>query len=156
MADRPSGDEIAKWRKWFAVESNNRGWALVELAERTPAQAEEMLHAAHASALLWSKAGTDLNAARAHLLLGMAHGLSGSGALALGYAQASFNYFAAHDCPDWEIAFAHAAMACAARAAGDPVLHERHYREARRRGEAIVNPEDREVFLRTFRHLAAV
>ena len=156
MTDRPSDEEIAKWRKWFARESNNRGWELVELAQRTPAQAEEMVHAAHASALLWGKSGTDLNAARAHLLLGVVHGLAGDGALALRYAKVSLDYFTAHDCPDWEIAYAHAAMACAAHAAGDRGLHERHYREAARRNEAIADPEDREIFMRTFRQIAGV
>jgi hypothetical protein len=156
VANRPPDEEIAKWRKWFAMESNNRGWELVELAQRTPAEAEEMVNAAHASALLWSKIGTDVNTARAHLLLGLVHGLAGDAALALRYAQASLDYFAVRECPDWEIAFAHAAMACAAHAAGDQGLHERHYREAAGQGEAIADPEDREIFMRTFRQIASV
>lgn len=150
MADQPSDEEIARWQRRIAVDSNNRGWQLAELAERTPSQTDEMVHAAHASALLWRRIGTDLNAARAHMLLGQAHGLAGDGALALRYAKASFDYFTAHECPDWEIAFAHAAMACAAHAAGEQALHDVHYREAKRLGEVIAEAEDRVVFMKTF------
>jgi hypothetical protein len=142
--------EALKWQRRFAAEANNSAWSLVELVDRTPAQTDEMLDAAHASAHLWRPIGTDLNQARSQLLLGLAHGLAGNGALATRYATASLEYFTRHECPDWEIAFVHAAMACAARAAGNVADHGKHYGEAARRGEAIANLEDRTVFLRTF------
>jgi len=153
MSERPSPEEIAKWQKWFAVSCNNRAWTLVEQPTRTPSESHEMLHAAHAAAWHWTRVGTDLHEARAQMLLGFAHALSGDGPLALRYAMSSFNYFNEHEAPDWEQAFAHATLAIAAHAAGNTPLHAEHYAEANRLGGAIADAEDREVFLRTFRNV---
>jgi hypothetical protein len=147
---RPSADEISKWQKWFAVACNNRGWELVEQGQRTPADTHEMLHAAHAAAWHWARVGTELNEARANMLLGMAHALASEGTLGLRYAMSAFNYFNEHEAPDWEQAFAHATLAAAAGAAGDAELHRVHYAEAKRLGDAIADSEDRAVFMRSF------
>ena len=112
-----------------------------------------MLHAAHAAAWHWARVGTDLNDARAQMLLGMANALAGDGPLALRYAMSSFNYFNEHQAPDWEQAFAHATLAAAAHAAGDTALHAEHYAEAVRKGDTIADHENRDVFLRTFRQV---
>lgn len=150
MDGKPSNEEIAKWHRWFGIECNNRAWELAEAPARTPEEAQELLHAAHASAWHWNRIGTPLNAARAQMLLGQAHALSGDGQLALQYAKASYAYFTTHESPDWELAFAHAVLANAARAAGEGALHAQHYREAARLGAAIGAAADREIFMRTF------
>jgi hypothetical protein len=153
VAERPSTEEIAKWQKWFAIAGNNRAWELVERQDRTPADVHEMLHAAHAAAWHWARVGTALNEARANMLLGMAHALADDGPLALRYAMLAFNYFNEHDAPDWEQAFAHATLAAAAKAAGNHALHREHHAEARRIGDGIADPQDREVFMRSFRQV---
>ncbi|MBA3401570.1 MAG: hypothetical protein H0U05_06220 [Actinobacteria bacterium] len=48
----------------LAVSTFNRVWGLLELDERTPAEIDEMIHAAHASCYVWSKVGTLANVAR--------------------------------------------------------------------------------------------
>jgi hypothetical protein len=113
---RPSDEEIARWHRWFAMDGNNRAWQIAELANRTPEDVQEMLHAAHAAAWHWSKVGTPLNTARSLMLLGHVHGLAGSASIALDYATSSLSYFTSRESPDWEVAFAHAVMASAARA----------------------------------------
>ena len=113
-----------------------------------------MLHAAHAAAWHWARVGTALNEARANMLLGMAHALAGDGPLALRYATSSFNYFNEHEAPVWEQAFAHATLAAAAKAAGEPALHAEHYAEAVRLADTIAEPEDRDVFMRSFRQIS--
>lgn len=155
MADQPSEVEIQQWTRRFASQSNNRAWELVEAAARTEAETDEMLHAAHASARLWSAIGTELHAARAQLLLGIAHGLAGNGALAQRYAQAASSYFAIHECPDWEAAFVEAALAAAAHAVGDRAAHARHHARATQRAGVIADVEDREIFMRSFKRIPA-
>ena len=115
-----------------------------------------MLHAAHAAAWHWTRVGTELNEARASMLLGMAHALNGDGPLSLRYAMSSFNYFNEHPAPDWEQAFAHATLAAAAHAAGDTAQYAEHYSEAARLGEVIAEPDDRDVFRRTFHQVPTV
>lgn len=150
MAERPSPEDLAKWQKWFAVACNNRAWQLVEEPQRTPGEVHEMLHAAHAAAWHWARAGTALNEARANMLLGMAHALAGDGSLGLRYATLAFNYFNEHEAPEWEQAFVHAALAAAARAAGSLDLYREHYAEAARIAGTIADRADREVFDRSF------
>jgi hypothetical protein len=150
MHERPNTQEIAKWQKWFAVACNNRAWQLIEQGARTPAESHELLHAAHAAAWHWARVGTALTEARANMLLGMAHALTGQGPLALRYAMSSFNYFNEHEAPVWEQAFAHAVLAAAAAASGNRDLHAEHYAEAARLGESIADADERAVFTRSF------
>jgi hypothetical protein len=146
----PSDDEIRRWRRRFASEANNRGWALAEQASRTPAEDAEMLDAAHASRHLWAPIGTADNRAYAELLLAQVHALVGHGARALEHARAAHRHLAAPGRSDWEIAFARAVLAHAAHAAGDADLHAREHAAAVAAAAAL-DGEDRRVFDATFR-----
>lgn len=153
MSTSHTAEELAHWRKWYARQSNNRAWELAEKPELTPQEAEELVSAAHCAAWLWEGVGDELNRARAWMLLGQALGRAGQGVPALDYAGRSLAYFSSHECPDWELAFAHLALATAARAAGEPELFARESAESRRLGEAIADPEDQKIFLASFRLL---
>ena len=155
MADQPSDDEIRQWHRRFAAESNNRAWRLSEAATRSAADDDEMLNAAHAAALHWSRVGTELHAARADMLLGHVHALLGHGDLALRYASASFAYLSSRDSADWELAFAHAVLANAASTAKDRDLYLRHYALAKEMGRALQSAEDRKIFEATFCRIPA-
>jgi hypothetical protein len=150
MSHEPSADEIARWHRWFAAEMHNRTWTLAETRERTPAEDEEMLLSAHAAALHWGQVGTALNKNRAAMLLGHVLALCGNGAQAMLFARRSCDYIMSHESPDWEIAFAHAVLANAARAAGDAALYSEQYALAKSCGEAIADPEEKEIFERSF------
>jgi hypothetical protein len=156
MSVPPVPEEIARWRRYYAIECNNRAWDLAGQETRTPAETEELVHAAHAAAWLWEGIGDELNRARGWMLLGQALGLAGQAAPALDYAGRSLAFFLAHECPDWELAFAHAVQACAAQAAGESALYETHWRRAAELGAAIADPEDRGIFLSSFRLLPAL
>jgi hypothetical protein len=145
-----SPEEIARSHRWHAMECNNLAWLLCDQPTRTSIQNEEMLNAAHASAFHWAKVGTELNRARAKMLLGHVYAALGLGQAALLYAQESYAFLLEHEAPDWEIAFAHAILAHAAFAAGDCSLHLQHYAQAQHLGQAISDPEDKEIFIKTF------
>ena len=83
MSASTNDEELQKWHRWFAVESNNRAWRLSESASRSAAEDNEMLNAAHAAAFHWSKVGTEIHAARVDMLLGHVHALLGHGAIAM-------------------------------------------------------------------------
>jgi hypothetical protein len=150
MSTELSQEEIDRSHRWHAIECNNLAWNLAEKSARTSSENEEMLNAAHASAFHWAKVGTELHQVRARMLLGHIHAALGMGQTALLYAQQSYDYFAAHATPDWETAFAHAILAHAAFAAGDAALHHKQYAEAQKLGQAIADPEDKEIFFKTF------
>ncbi len=137
------------------MKMNNRAWAIAENPARTPAEEEEMLGAAHGAALHWSRVGTDRNQAAADMLLGQVYAVLGQGSPALRYARRSQEYITTHESPDWEVAFAHAVLANAARAAGETALYETHYALAKSLGEAIADSEDKEIFESTFAQIPA-
>jgi len=154
MAERPAADDIAKWHRWFAIECNNRAWQLAEQADRSARETDEMLETAHAAALHWRAVGTELHVIRARLLL--AHVLAlVDDRLAMAHARASFDHLTSRSRPDWELAFAHAVLANAARVSGERTLHERHYREAARLGDAIAGAEDKRIFMASFVRIPA-
>ena len=155
MPQPPADAEPAHWQRYFAMTANNRAWDL-SVQARDAAADRELLDAAHASAWHWRAAGTELNHMRAAMLLAETHALLGHGATALAYAQDMRTYFLAQpDTPDWEIAFAHVIFAHAAQAAGQSALHAAAYRAAVASLDAIADPEDRAIVLKTFQQVAA-
>jgi hypothetical protein len=153
MSNEPAENTSAAWHRYFAVAYNNRAWDL-SIRERDPADEDEMLNAAHASALHWAEVGTELNRMRATMLLAEVHALLGQGKSSLAYARAMRGFFLDRDdTPDWEIAFTHAIDAHAAHVAGDTKAHETAYREAQAALDAISDPGDREVVQQTLDHV---
>lgn len=150
MTDEPTPEMIEKWQRWFAVECNNRAWDLSGKPKRTPVEDQEMLNSAYAAAFHWSKVGKPINNARADMTLSHMHALLGQGEMALRYAQRCLAFLESNAGEDWDVAFAHAEMAFAAAVLGDSDLHAKHYAEAKRRGEAIQEEEDRTVFMDEF------
>lgn len=150
MTSAPPEDEVSRWHRRFAVDANNRAWALCEKPDLTPLEATELLYAAYAAAHHWSKVGTAEHAARAEMLLGHAHALLGHAGLAMRFATAAFDAIAARESAPWERAFAHAVLANAAASAGDWPLYREHYTKARQVGESLHDPEERDIFRATF------
>lgn len=149
MPTEGTPEEIAQSHRWHAIECNNLAWALAEKPDRSSDEDEEMMHAAHAAAYHWGQIGTELNQARAEMLLGRVHAILGNGWIAFRYAKQSYDYIAAHDPPDWEIAFAHAILAHASYEIHDPQLHQIHYAKAKELGLAIQDPANKEIFFTT-------
>jgi hypothetical protein len=153
--DAIPADELARLHKHFAIECNNRAWRLAEAPRRGDAEDREMLDAAHAAAFHWSKVGTELNAARAAMLLGHVHALLGHGDMALRYARSAFDFVTERESPAWEVAFAHAVLANASAAARDGTNHAAHYEQARALGAAL-DDDDRPIFDAMFRTIPSV
>ncbi len=150
MCDQSGEDDVCKWHRRFAMECNNRAWRLSEAPARSATENTEMLDAAHAAALHWSKVGTDIHRARADMLLAHVHALLGHPDIAMQHANASFTNLTSRDSPDWELAFAHAVLAHAASVARNGEIHSRHYAIARQMGRALPDAEEREIFEATF------
>lgn len=151
MPEPPIDENEKAWHRRFAVEANNRAWTLAEKPELAAEEQTELLYAAYAAAHHWSKVGQQEHTARAELLLGRSHALLGYGDLAMKFATAAFNSIRSRGSEPWEMAFAHAILANAAAVSGDTQLHAEHYRDAKVAGENLVDKEDRDIFLATFR-----
>ena len=149
MPKTPADADPQGWHRYFAMEANNRAWALAA-ATRDAALDAEMLDAAHASAWHWAAVGTELHRMRATMLLAEVHALVGDGLKALDYAEAMRAHFLAHDTPDWELAFTHTIYAHAAHCAGEDDAHRAAWHAAVAAIEAIADDEDRQIVMKTF------
>lgn len=132
----------------FARTLHGRVWALLEMKERSLEEDEEMIHAAHGSLFHWLHAGTAVNHQRGMWLISRVFAVLGEPAQAKRYAERSVTLIemtpAAMQGFDW--AFAHESMARALALAGEAQASATWLARARRAGERIQNPKDREIF----------
>ncbi len=145
----PAADlEVAVHRR-LGIDLFNYTWTLIEKADRTPAEVDEMIHAAHASRYHWSKAGTTANlargewqVARVYSVLGRAEPAQWHAARCLAYVEAAT---AAGEADDWDAAGAYESMARAAAVAGESAAATEWRDRARAALGDIKNPADREL-----------
>jgi hypothetical protein len=132
----------------LAVDLFNGTWDLLRAEHRTPAQDAEMVHMAHASCFHWSRVGTAVNVARGEWQVSRVYSVLGRGEPALWHARRCLALCTEHgsdDWADWDLAFAHEAMARAYDVAGDDAERDRHLALARE--VPIADDADRELLL---------
>jgi DNA-binding transcriptional MerR regulator len=133
----------APHERQLAVDLFNGVWRLMETEDRTPAQDDRMLHMAHASRYHWEQVGTAVNLARGEWQCSRVYAVLGRAEPARHHAQRVLEICEENGIGDWDLAFAHEALARAA--AGDQPAVERHLADARRAAELIGDPADREL-----------
>lgn len=140
--------EVAVHRR-LGVDLFNHTWTLIEKADRTPAETDEMIHAAHASRYHWSKAGTTANLARGEWQVGRVYAILGRAEPAMWHAERCLAYAeaatAAGEADDWDLAAAYEGLARACAVAGNGVASADWRARARAALADIKDPGDREV-----------
>jgi hypothetical protein len=104
-----------------------------------------MVHGAHASCAHWRVVGTPENWARGEWQCARVYAVLGRGEPALFHARRSLAICEEHGIGDFDLAFAHEAVARAHAVAGDRDGTERHLALARAACGGIGEAEDREV-----------
>jgi hypothetical protein len=144
---RPAAvDLTAEEHRERGIEIFNATWALLDKPDRTAEDNEAMIRAAYASAYHWSLAArrTVENEVRGEWMLSRVHAFAGFGETALRHAERCLHITEAAGLTDFDLGFAHEAMArslaCLARA--DDA--RRHLAIAR--ATPIADPEDRIIF----------
>src|SRR4051812_47480029 len=131
----------------LAVDLFNGVWRLMETEQRTPAQDDRMLHMAHASRYHWEQVGTAANLARGEWLCSRVYAVLGRAEPARHHARRVFEICQENGIGDWDLAFAHEALARAAAVAGDRPAVERHLADARAAAAQISEADDRDQLL---------
>jgi len=129
----------------LAVALFNRVWALLETADRSPAQTDEMIHAAHASRYHWGVVGEPANLARGEWQCSRVYAMLGRGEPALWHARRCVEIVEAAGIGDWDLAAACEAMARASAEAGDGEAARAWAERSRVACAAIVEDEDRRI-----------
>ncbi len=128
----------------------NHTWTLLEKADRTPREAGEMIHAAHASAFHWSRGGGTLaNAARAEWQVSRVYAWLGRGEPALWHARRCLELAeaaaAAGVADDWDVPAALEGLARAQAVAGDRTAADATRARAREALSSVADPDDRQL-----------
>lgn len=144
----PAGDaaDIAgDWHRAQAIDANNSIWELLEQPERTAAEHEDLLRRAYAAAYHWQRAtgrGPE-NEARALYMISKAHLAVGHPELALEYGQETMRAVVAAGLADFDLAYAHEAVARGLWALGRTDEAEAEWAAAL--AVPIADPDDRAV-----------
>ena len=130
----------------LAVDLFNRTWTLLELPARTPEQGDELIDTAHASAYHWLQVGTAANRARSQWQLSRVYVVLGRPEPALHHAHRCLAWCEANPeaLEDWDLPYAHEALARAHALAGDSDEARRHADRARELAAGVAGAEDRE------------
>lgn len=128
----------------------NHAWTLIEKADRTPTETDELLYATHASAFHWSRGGGSLaNAARGEWQIARVYSTLERGDAALWHARRCLELAeaaaAAGVADDWDVPAALEGLARAQAVAGDRAVAEVTQARARKALAAITDPEDRQL-----------
>jgi DNA-binding transcriptional MerR regulator len=128
----------------LGVDLFNKAWTLMEQEERTEAEDDELVHCAHASAYHWLHVGTPANRARSEWQCSRMYTVLGRPEPALHHARRCLELCEASPdaLEDWDLPFAHEALARAYGLVGDQAEARRHEERARELAERVEDPED--------------
>ena len=130
----------------IAIDLFNGVWDLITKPDRSVEDDDRMIHAAHASRHHWGNVGEPANLARGEWQISRVYALLGRAEPALYHARCCLRICEANGIANWDIAFAHEAVARAFAAAGDADRYAEHFQLAETAGALIVEANDREYF----------
>jgi hypothetical protein len=145
-ADETADAEVvAAAHRRLAIECNNSTWELIDKADRSAADVEDMLRRAYAAAYHWERAAGSgpANEARAVWLLSKVHLLAGLPDRALHYGDRCLTQCTANGLVDFDLAYAHECRARALRALGRDRDAAAEWERAK--AVPIADPDDRSV-----------
>lgn len=139
----------AEAHRHFAAKLNGEVWGLLEKADRSPAEDELMIHTAHASCCHWLKVGTGLHHQRAEWLIARVYAELGQADAALRHAYRCQELTEEHAdlMQDFDLAYAHEAVARANALAGNQAEARRYLKLAEAVGQTIADDQSRQFFL---------
>jgi len=138
----------------LGVDLFNHAWTYLDKDARTADEDDAMIQAAYASRYHWSQASQEAkHQARGEWQLSRVFAVLGRGEPAVYHGERCLEWCGRGEVEDWDVAFAHEALARAHKAAGNADAAVRHKRLARETGDAIADTEDREHFDKDYRTL---
>ena len=125
----------------------NHVWTLLEKADRTPADIDEMIHAVHASRFHWSRAegAEPANHARGEWQCSRVYAVIGRAEPAVWHATRCRDILESNGIADFDIAAAYEALARAHAVAGDMSAATEWKSKAIAALDRIADPDDREI-----------
>lgn len=146
-----SENKDLKMHEKFAKACFNKTWELLDKSDRTPEDDNEMIHTVHASRYHWgvlvaNEMGTALNLQRGEWQIARVYTVLERKEPALYHADICLKITQDNSIGDFDLAFAHEALARASALAGNKEDYEKHLKLAKEAGEKIKDKGDREYF----------
>jgi hypothetical protein len=127
----------------MAVDLFNEVWSLMGRSDRGAQEDAAMVHAAHASVHHWSRVGAGENLARGEWQVSRVYTVLARSEPARWHAERCLALCQEHGLADWDLAYAHEALARAALVDGDVETARRELAEAR--SVPVAEDDDREL-----------
>jgi len=129
----------------------NKTWELLDKTDRTPEEDNEMIHTVHASRYHWgvlvaNRQGTPLNLQRGEWQIARVYIVLERKDSALYHARICLKITQDNNIGDFDLAFAHEALARASALAGNKEDYEKNLKLAEEAGEKIKDKGDRDYF----------
>ncbi len=144
LPEAPTVDIDLAAHREQGVAANNRAWVLLGAPQRSAADDEQLVHAVHASAYHWGYAGTPVHQARAEYMCSRAYSVLGRAEPALRHAERCLEIIGREGLVDFDLAYAHEAVARALACGGRLDEAAAHLEAAR--AVPIADDEDRSIF----------
>jgi hypothetical protein len=142
----PNQDQPEVQRQ-FAINLFNLTWDLMEKSDRSQAETDQMIHAAHASCYHWGVVGQPVNLARGEWQISRVYAILNRAEPCLYHADRCLQITLENDLKDFDLAFAYEAMARAHQLTGDAAEKQKFISLAHEAGEAIADKADRDYFM---------
>jgi hypothetical protein len=142
--DNPSAEEVARWHRTFAPKAFTHTWTLLDEAELTREQEEEMLASTFAQRHHWYKVGEPRNWAVADWQVSRVAAVLGYAELSRRFGERSLELANEHDLGPFVTGFAHEAIARAAADVDDVETFTEHLELAKAALPEIEDAEERE------------
>jgi hypothetical protein len=148
MSSQPEID-IAAAHRHFSAACFNHAWDLIDKADRTPEEDEEMVELALAAHWHWSQRTdcTAVNHSIGYWQISRVYALLKQGDNALRYSQLCLDVSQAGAVPPFLLGYAHESRARAEWASGNLVEAKKHLQEARRLAAMVTDQEDQKQLL---------
>ena len=138
--------EDTRAKRRLAADLFNQVWSLLEQPDRSQADNDTMLHAAHALRFHWGEVGEPVNLARGEWQVSRVYAVLGRAEPARYHAQRCLDICLAHEIGDFDLVFAYQALARASAIAGQQAQRGHYVELARQAGEQTAEQDAREIF----------
>ncbi|WP_409271764.1 hypothetical protein V1499_19350 [Neobacillus sp. SCS-31] len=140
----------------LAISLFNYTWDLIEKIERSEADDESMINAAHASRFHWGLAGNPLNFARGEWQISRVYSLIGRAEPALYHANKSFDLCLNNDLGAFDLGFAYEALARAYAVQGDKQKRDENILMAKQAAQKVQEDGDKAWLLKNIDTVASL
>jgi N-acetylglucosamine kinase-like BadF-type ATPase len=153
VAEKPASGLAPEQERQVAVDLFNHVWSLLDVPERTRADDDRMLHAAHASRFHWGEVGEPVNLVRGEWQVSRVYSVLRRPEPALFHARRCLELCEQHGIGDFDLAYAYEALARASLISGQRGAVEQYLEMARDASGRIAEQDDRDLFLKDLEEL---